>query len=134
DAVYVYHPKGRNLVGKIIEVNDVACQRYGYTREQFSGLTALDLAAPEEIDKVAGRVERLFAEKHILFETLHVAKDGRRIPTETHSHLFEFKEQPTILSIARDISERKQAEERISFLGEILESSPLSVIATDRNA
>jgi len=32
-----------------------------------------------------------------------------------------------------EIAERKQAEERISFLGEILESSPLSVIATDRN-
>jgi len=131
DAVYVYHPKARNLVGKIIEVNDAACQRYGYTREQFSGLTALDLAAPEEIDEVAGRVERLFAEEDILFETVHVAKDGRKIATEIHSHLFEFKEKPTILSIVRDVTERKLAEEEKKKLeAQLQRAQKMEVIGT----
>ncbi len=39
-----------------------------------------------------------------------------------------------VKELEKEAVKAKQAEERISFLGEILESSPLSVIATDRNA
>lgn len=48
------------------------------------------------------------------FETEHVAKDGRRIPVEVAASLINVGGVPTILSIARDMTERKLASERLA--------------------
>ena len=49
-------------------------------------------------------------DRHFLFETEQVAKDGRRIPTEINSQLMEFDGHLATLAIARDITERKRIE------------------------
>jgi signal transduction histidine kinase len=49
-------------------------------------------------------------DRHFLFETEQVAKDGRRIPTEINGRLMEFDGQLAALAIARDITERKRIE------------------------
>ena len=116
DAVFVHQPTPDGMPGKFIEVNDVACQRYGYTREEFLNLSPLDISAPEEVADISGRVEKLFSEEHVVFEKVQVSKDGKRIPVEISSHLFNLRGQPTVLSAVRDISGRKRAEERIRTL------------------
>ncbi len=113
DAVFVYHLSPEGVPSKFVEVNDVACQRLGYTREELSELSLLDISLLEEGIDVRGNIERLLAERHVLIEATHVGKDGRRIPVEINAMLFELNGRPAVMSIARDITGRKQAEEAL---------------------
>ncbi len=112
DAMFVHGITSEGLPRKFIAVNDVACQKLGYTREELLQLSATDITPPEGNAAAPAVIEELFAEKRLLFEAVHIAKDGKRIPAEISSHLFELNGQTTVLSIARDITGRKQAEER----------------------
>lgn len=116
DPLFVHHPKPEGVPGKFVEVNDIACKKYGYTKEELLKLSPLDISAPEMRQSIALRVKRLFAEKDTIFETEHVAKDGQRMSVEISSHLFDLDGQPTVISAVRDISPRKRAEERVRFL------------------
>ncbi|MEJ2103849.1 MAG: PAS domain-containing sensor histidine kinase [Ignavibacteriaceae bacterium] len=51
---------------------------------------------------------------------VHRAKDKKLIPVEINSHLFLYNDKPTVLSIARDITERKQAEEKLRRSSKLL--------------
>jgi PAS domain S-box-containing protein len=120
DSIFVHQPCSESIVGKFIEVNDVACKRYGYTREEFLKLSPLDISAYEGIEDIVQRIKKLFAEKHIIFEKVQVSKEGKRIPVEISSHVFNFHNQQTALSIVRDISERKLSEKKIRLLSQQL--------------
>jgi PAS domain S-box-containing protein len=113
DNIFVMHLTDQNMPGKLIEVNDEACKSLGYTREELLGLSVKDFNAPEQVQHIPERAQRLLANKHVLFETVLVAKDGRRIPVETNAHLVDFKGKPTILAISRDITVRRQDQEAL---------------------
>jgi PAS domain S-box-containing protein len=112
DAVFV-HDTLPDAPGRFIEVNDVACVRLGYSREEFLRMTVADIDVPEQTKKLPNIMARIFKEKSAIFETEHLSKDGRRIPTEISVQLFYLGGKPAILSVARDITERKQAEEKL---------------------
>jgi two-component system, sporulation sensor kinase E len=62
------------------------------------------------------RMAHIRTNKRFLYEAVHVAKDGQTIPVEINSHLFNLKGQPAVLSIARDISDRKRFEQEMDRL------------------
>jgi PAS domain S-box-containing protein len=120
DGVYVHHIDPGGGPGQIIDVNDVACRMLGYTREELLGLSISDVDAPESTADVQSVVEQLKEGRDVLFEQLHVAKDGRRIPVEIHVCAFNLDDVPILLSTVRDISARKTAEqERERLLREL---------------
>ncbi len=113
DATFVValHPSGR--FGHFLEVNDATCMRYGYSREELLRLTPAVINTPEgqgDLDQLA---QSIMEHHHATFERWHITRDGRRIPVEVNSQMFEFQGQMAVLSLVRDISERKQAEELI---------------------
>ncbi len=110
DVVFVHEVGEDGLPGKFLEVNEVACARLGYTRREFLQMSPLDIDAPESVLDVRAVSERVRAGEVVTFEQLHVAKDGRRIPVEINSRLFSLGTRPAILSLVRDITERKMAE------------------------
>lgn len=113
DAIFV-HPLGDDLtLGKFIEVNDIACQRLGFTKEELLSLSPTDIDAFEGTTNFSEVLSKLLSEKYVLFEQTHLTKDGRKIPVEISAHLFELKGQPTVMSIARDITERKKADQEM---------------------
>ncbi|TFF94999.1 PAS domain-containing sensor histidine kinase [Candidatus Thorarchaeota archaeon] len=105
DAVFIHEPDGNFL-----EVNEEACQRLGYSRSELLQMGPVDIDAPEFSVMVEDRVAELKRSGEVFFETVHVAKDGTRIPTELSSKIIEYMDQPAVLSIARDISERRKAQ------------------------
>ncbi len=113
DVVLVSGMTDEGLPGKLIAVNDVACRKLGYTREELLQLSPLDLAAPENWDDFPALAQKFLTERWVLFETMGLAKDGTQIPFEINAHLFDLDAQPAMLSIARDITERKRAEEAL---------------------
>jgi PAS domain S-box-containing protein len=55
----------------------------------------------------------LAKERNLLIESVLVHKDGTEIPVEINIHLFNLQGRPAVLSVARDITERKKVEETV---------------------
>lgn len=110
DAIFVYPLTGEDLPGGFIEVNEKACEMLGYTREKLMGLNRMDLEAPPGVETLKERLRTLRERKRGLFETNRVTKQGRLVPVEISSNLVELDGRLLVLSIARDITERRRAE------------------------
>jgi len=113
DAVFVHELTAEGLPGKIIEVNDVACERLGYTRDELLRMGPLDIVAPESAAIAPEIMVRLKAEKYAVWEGIYVSKAGLRIPVEISHHLFDMAGEATILATVRDITGRKQLEDNL---------------------
>lgn len=120
DAVFVTQLTEDKSYGDFIEVNNIACKKLGYTKSEFLKLSPSAIIAPQFIEQFNRNLEKLFTEKHIIFEVALRAKDKRLIPAEISSHIFKYEGKNTVLSIARDIAERKQAEEQLKKTSRIL--------------
>ncbi|MFO7526708.1 MAG: PAS domain-containing sensor histidine kinase [Ignavibacteriaceae bacterium] len=110
DAVFVTQLSKDKTYGDFIEVNDIACRHLGYSREEFLKLSPSAIISPDSINEFNANMERLIEEQHIIFETVHKAKDKKLIPVEVNSHLFQFNNRSTVLSVARNIAERKKSQ------------------------
>ncbi|MCD4822003.1 MAG: PAS domain S-box protein [Methanococcoides sp.] len=108
DSIFI-----NDFEGNFLEVNEVICEKLGYTREEMMSLKAREIISKEDIRKLAGRINELTSKEHSIFEIVHVRKDGATIPTETSAKIIEYSGKRAILSTARDITERKQAEEML---------------------
>ena len=118
--------------GHILEANNAAAQAYGYTREEFPGLTIHDLRAIETHDSLEDEMQK--ADLHgILFETVHRRKDGTAFPVEVSSCGVTLGEDRVLLSIIRDISERKRAEAEIAALSKFPGENPFPVMRIGRD-
>jgi PAS domain S-box-containing protein len=118
DAVFLH-----DLAGHFLDVNQVACQRLGYSREELLEMTPQDIDSPSYAVKVPERMEIIQREGALVFETEHISRDGQSIPTEVSARIIEYDGQPVLLSIARDITERKEAEEQIRHQRDLLENT-----------
>ena len=110
DAIYVAEltPKG---LGKILEVNDVACERLGYERDELLTMTPSDLSPPDSLPAGEERFQQqILKYGQATIERIHVTKNGHPIPVEVNIHSFLLDGRTAILGVARDITERKQAE------------------------
>lgn len=105
---------GKRLDGTILSWNPGAERIYGYAEGEVIGRNISVLVPPDRPDESAqilGRVKR--GERVDHFETVRMRKDGRRIDVSlTVSPITDVTGEITGAStIARDITERKQAEE-----------------------
>jgi PAS domain S-box-containing protein len=108
DAFFVLDFEG----GTILDVNRRACENLGYTREEVIGKTVFDFDAglnPAWLDQnIRPRIE---AGENVTFETRHRRKDGSVFPVEIRARAFRIGGRDFNLSLALDITERKQSEE-----------------------
>ncbi len=103
-----------DLEGTFIDGNRAAEKIVGYKREELVGKSflRLDLLAPEQIPEAASALEKNRKGKPTgPDEFILTRKDGSQVPVEISSLPITFKGQTLVLSIARDITKRKQAEE-----------------------
>ena len=104
-----------------IEVNEAASKRLGYIKDEFFDMTALDIYLdPSSILKM---ISEMFEKGYSTAENVQIAKDGRKIPVELNTHLFNLEGKNLVLSISRDITERKKAEEELKRSETILEEA-----------
>jgi len=94
----------------ILDVNDSAATMLGYSRAELISMKISEIDVkikPEAIQQLADKMPE---EKIQIFETEHRAKDKTVIPVEVSSNLVSYAGRTVILSIARDITERKKAQ------------------------
>jgi len=101
------------LNGKLIEVNQEACNTLGYTPEEFKRMRFHDLKTEKYLPTVDPNLEKIIANGNHTYETEHVARDGHVVFLEVKSRIIQYRGEKAILSIARDITERRNMEHRI---------------------
>lgn len=94
---------------RIVEANERALAVYGRTRPELLQLTARDLRAAVAQSGVEGQFAEALTPAGILFETVHRRHDGSTFDVEVSSRRVELEGRPHVLSIIRDITERKRA-------------------------
>ena len=124
DSIVLNEMKENGLPGKIIEANEATTKRLGYTKEELLNMTPQDIVAPEMRAEMRKNAEEIRNKGYAIFENIHMAKDGRRIPVEVNNHIMEFKGKKIALTVVRDITERKKAEEQLKeTIGELEHSN-----------
>ncbi len=107
DAIFLTDETGR-----FVDVNKAACNSLGYGREELLKLSISDIDAEPtgygEFRKVRDEMA-----KESTFEVNQRKKDGTVLPVEVTGNFFEIGGRVLSLAIARDITERKQAEAQI---------------------
>ncbi|AQT67034.1 Phytochrome-like protein cph1 [Anaerohalosphaera lusitana] len=107
DIILVIDPKD----GRITEANAAAVEAYGYTRSELLEMTVHDLRL-DHTRMVNGQMSDA-ASQGILFETEHRRKDGAVFPVEVSSQGAAIDGQMILVSVIRDITQRKRTEEEL---------------------
>ena len=120
DSIYTH-----DLQGYFTSVNKAAEQLSGYTRAEALQMHIAEVVVPEHLALANQITERQLAgETPLPYELEIKTKAGRRVPLELHTRLIMHAGQPIeIQGIARDISERKQAEEALRQATEAAEAA-----------
>ena len=106
EAVIVHTPDGR-----IIDANPAASRLLGYSRDEMVGMTTADVDDPDFAAGFGDRLAEQMASGHLVCEGRHRTKDGRVIPVEINTSLIQYDDQPAVLAVLRNISERLALEE-----------------------
>jgi PAS domain S-box-containing protein len=105
--------------GRLLDANAAAVQAYGYSRDELLSLTIRDLRASDTLSRTDDQMAQA-ASAGILFETMHQRKDGTTFPVEVSSQGATVGGVRTLISIVRDITERKQNEDALRLKDELL--------------
>ena len=127
DAVVIQDYEKEGL--PIIEVNNHACQLYGYNREELLTKSIQELSVSYNIDLENNAEE--------IYETKHKKADGSTFPVEVKFSIFQIGKERMVMSMIRDISQRKEAEKKLTdsehLLDIILQSMPSGFVMIDEN-
>jgi PAS domain S-box-containing protein len=96
--------------GRIADANQAAVETYGYEQADLLNMRIHDLRAPETLAVLEEQLSKA-NESGLQWETVHLRKDGTRFPVEVTSVGAEVAGERLLISIIRDISERRQNEE-----------------------
>jgi PAS domain S-box-containing protein len=99
---------------RFTDVNRQACESLGYTRDELIGKTPLDIVAtdvtPAQIERLRAR---LSAGETVALDLRHRRKDGSVFPVEVRIRSITLDGRPYGLALARDMTERKKAEDAL---------------------
>ncbi|MCX6683998.1 MAG: PAS domain S-box protein [Methanoregula sp.] len=113
DAIHIHEILIDGSPGTFIEVNEVACRMLQYSKEELLCHTPLDLTTDYHSRPLSEIITELATRGNALFETEHTRKDGVIIPVEVNAHVIQYDKKKRVLSVVRDITERKLAEKAL---------------------
>jgi len=135
DAIFVHEPD----TARILDVNERVRDLYGYEPEELKGRPAGILSTgehPYDQDRAVQLVRQAAAGEPQLFQWKARRKDGRAIWVEVALRPVVLNDQPRVLAVVRDITERKRAEEALRLSEQryrtTLDSLSVAVHVVDR--
>jgi len=131
DAILVNEITKDNKSGNIIEVNQAAVQRLGYTKDEFLSMTPPDLFYKTSTVDETDVILTLRKDRHLTFNNVLASKKGKKIPVEISSHVLSRDGKDYVISIIRDISERKKYEDELRLHSHMLQNLHDCVVMTD---
>ncbi len=116
---------------KIIEANQTAYSKLCVSKDEILNKKMKNLISDDFYYDEEEMIRRLKKNKNKLIETEFSLKDKKPISVELSNNLIDYEGETAVLSIARDITDRKKIEERVRILSLAVEQSPVSVVITD---
>jgi diguanylate cyclase (GGDEF)-like protein/PAS domain S-box-containing protein len=111
DSFYVH-----DLDGQFIDVNQQGCEGLGYTRRELLSMNIRDVDIDLTEDELAKMAQSISAGERIARESRYRRKDGSDFPVEIRSGPIEINGSKHLLSLARDVTERKRLQDHIQHL------------------
>lgn len=105
DGIFIH-----DLNGQILEINEIACAKLGYSKEEMLQMTFREIHKSGYVEVFQDKLKMLTEDNTVFAETVQLAKDGKEIPTELNARMINFKNKTVFLSVARDITDRKRTE------------------------
>ena len=93
-----------------VEVNDNALEQYGFTREEFLGMTVRDIHDVEDVPKLEAVIREIDYAAEGVYVSRHRKKDGTHIEVETRGRPLPISSRRLRLVVATDITERYAAD------------------------
>jgi PAS domain S-box-containing protein len=109
DALFIYDFDQ----GTIVDVNRQACESLGFTRQELIGTTAAAFHLDSEQAHMESVAQQAAAGESVFGTHWHRRKDGTLFPVEAHTSQYWYGGRRFLLKIARDITERKRAEQAL---------------------
>ncbi len=109
DPVFLLDP-----LNIILDVNPAAISIYGYSREEFIGMDASRLVAPEHAPLIVERRTQLLERGFLSYENVHLTKDGRRLFLGIRASRVVFEGRPVMLVVAHDVTEQHERSRQMS--------------------
>jgi PAS domain S-box-containing protein len=116
---------------RFIAINDAALTQYGWSREEFLGMTSAELYLPEDVPALLAARNRKDARGAIrtVRGLRHRRKDGSVIAVEMTARPFRLDGVPALLVMAQDVTERDRAEkERLSAEEQLRQSQKMEAV------
>jgi len=130
DTVFLLDPDGN-----FVYLNEAAWKSRGYTWDELMVMNLRELNAPEYNKLLAPRIKAVLENGHGFFESAHRCKDGTVMPVEINVRVIESGGRKLLLSVIRDITERKLAEKKLlkseASLRATLDNSPYMIWQKD---
>jgi two-component system cell cycle sensor histidine kinase/response regulator CckA len=101
--------------GKFLEINDTAVEVFGYSREELLEMGPNDIDASISPEGISQLIEGMKMGETQVFETRHIRKDGSTFPVEVSSSLVTYGGKKAILSVSRDLTDRKRIEQYLAL-------------------
>src|ERR1035437_8329227 len=122
--------------GNALEVSDSFCQMLGYSREELIGANASLWDAQWSPQEIKHKIAEPIGEKgRPVFETRHRRRDGSILDVEISGQSLELDGKPVLFNSARDITERKRAEEELRTkelrYAAVVTSAPNAIVIGD---
>lgn len=108
--------------GKILEANEAAIKAYGYTREELLNMNVFQLRNIDDYSAIEKQMDEA-DKKGILFESVHFRKDGTTFIAEASSQGVTIGDERVILSVIRDVTNRKKMEDQLRLAKEEAEAA-----------
>lgn len=123
-------------LGKVRYVNQRACEIYGYPREELIRIDPIDLAAPEEHQRLLEHIRQSDENQDYINDLSYwiIQKNGtRRYIHNRYSINLQNGKIVGRYIVTTDITEQKKAQDELSKLSMAVEQSPASVVITNLN-
>jgi diguanylate cyclase (GGDEF)-like protein/PAS domain S-box-containing protein len=131
DSIFLH-----DFEGNFAFVNEAACRLYGYNHDELMQKNANDLNTPESARNQEAKLQELKESGHSIFEVINVHKDGSLLPLEVNARLIEVGSKILVLGVARNIAERRLANEELKkerdLTSAVLDIVGAQVVVLDR--
>lgn len=123
DAIFLAPLSREGVHGNFVEVNQAACDRLGYSRDELLKMNARTINPNANQIKVKTFGRSIQREGDTYFEAVHVAKDGTEIPVSVTARVIRIYGTEYVLSVTSDLREQQALKHNDSRFARLVDHS-----------